>query len=502
MIALPPFDATPTMGTWCPRSCLPISDAAAVSLGEWFLADSPGRSIEKLAAILQDDPPLALWVAVKADRLSSAPPRTIADLAAMLAEHGLAWLQWDAAAADQVTTPVLREEIAARAAVAILLSEVAAELAAAHGEAAREQARFLGLLYDPAQWLSALAIRPPEWLAPQHFDPAAVHAVEEALRSAGVPPAASGVPSSGAGVPPASGCRTDCQSVVFSGTDCQSVLPSDLLARKLAVSPRHLQRGLDLASRWSAAHLAARWLSPLMARLARLAILERSFRQSVEAEKLTALAEFAAGAGHEINNPLAVIAGRAQLLLRDEADPERRRDLALMNTQAMRVNEMIADLRLFATPPDLERQSLDLTLLVRRVIDEMQPLAVAQDTILSLADASSAVPMEADPVQLTVALRSLCQNALEVLGHRGRIEVTLGIEGGEVRIEVADDGPGILPQQRPHIFEPFYSARQAGRGVGMGLSKCWRIVTQHGGRIEVGDRGGCGAVFTIRLPLG
>ena len=148
-----------------------------------------------------------------------------------------------------------------------------------------------------------------------------------------------------------------------------------------------------------------------MARPARLAILERSFRQSVEAEKLTALAEFAAGAGHEINNPLAVIAGRAQLLLRDEADPERRRDLALMNTQAMRVNEMIADLRLFATPPDLERQSLDLTLLVRRVIDEMQPLAVAQDTILSLADASSAVPMEADPVQLTVALRSLCQNA-------------------------------------------------------------------------------------------
>ncbi len=74
-----------------------------------------------------------------------------------------------------------------------------------------------------------------------------------------------------------------------------------------------------------------------MAKLARLSVLERSLCEAVEAEKIAAMAEFAAGAGHEINNPLAVIAGRAQLLLRDEADPERRRDLALMNAQAMRV---------------------------------------------------------------------------------------------------------------------------------------------------------------------
>ncbi len=110
------------------------------------------------------------------------------------------------------------------------------------------------------------------------------------------------------------------------------------------------------------------------------------------------------------------------------------------------------------------------------------------------------VRIEADPVQLTVAIRALCQNALEALGHRGRIEIAVDSDGSEALITVADDGPGISPEQRPHIFEPFYSARQAGRGVGMGLSKCWRIVTQHGGRIEVGTRRGSGAVFTIRLP--
>ncbi len=80
-------------------------------------------------------------------------------------------------------------------------------------------------------------------------------------------------------------------------------------------------------------------------------------------------------------------------------------------------------------------------------------------------------------------------------------EIAVYGNGMEARVTVADDGPGIPAEQRPHIFEPFYSARQAGRGLGMGLSKCWRIVTQHGGRIEVGQRAGSGAVFTICLPL-
>ncbi|MGO9109900.1 MAG: sensor histidine kinase [Thermoguttaceae bacterium] len=457
-----------------------MSDVAAVSLGEWFLADSRGRSNETLAETLRGDPPLALWVALKADCLPSAAPRSVADLAALLAVHGLAWLQWDADPAVAEIDAGSREDVAARVAVAVVASELAAESAALESEAASRQAQLLGLLQDPAHWLSALkrtgsgqsSIRPPKWLAPKHFDPTAVRAVEQAVGSIGV----SSWSSSSAGVQP--------------------VLPGEL-----AVSPAILRRGLDAASRWAAAQRAARWLPPLMAKLARLSVLERSLRETVEAEKIAAMAEFAAGAGHEINNPLAVIAGRAQLLLRDEADPERRRDLAVMNAQAMRVNEMIADLRLFATPPELERQPLDLTALVRGLIDEMQPMAAGQETTVRLAEGSSAVRIEADPVQLIVAMRSLCQNALEALGHGGRIEISVIRDGDEASITVSDDGPGISTQQRQHIFEPFYSARQAGRGLGMGLSKCWRIVTQHGGRIVVGNRAGPGAVFTIRLPL-
>ena len=219
---------------------------------------------------------------------------------------------------------------------------------------------------------------------------------------------------------------------------------------------------------------------------------------------MAALAEFAAGAGHEINNPLAVIAGRAQLLLRDETDPERRRDLAVIYAQAMRVNELIADLRLFAAGPELECRPVDVAALVRETVEAMQTAAAVQETeIISCSAGGTPAPqVTGDPVQLAVALRALCRNALEALGHRGQIEVAVSIANGEVRIEVSDNGPGISPDQRLHIFEPFYSARQAGRGVGMGLSKCWRIVTQHGGRIEVDSRPSSGAVFTICLPLG
>ena len=238
----------------------------------------------------------------------------------------------------------------------------------------------------------------------------------------------------------------------------------------------------------------------MAALLARLKTLENQFREAVEAEKLEAMAEFAAGAGHEINNPLAIIAGRAQLFMRGETDPERRKALALVNSQAMRIYEMIADMMLFARPPRPNLAVVDAA----RIIDEIAlyfgSAAASQETVFIRLGHPGPLEIEADPVQLTVAIRAVCQNSLEALEHGGRVELDLQSSGEDVHISVADDGPGITAEQRPHIFEPFYSARQAGRGLGMGLSKCWRIVTNHGGRIEVESAPGQGTRFVIWLP--
>jgi signal transduction histidine kinase len=234
--------------------------------------------------------------------------------------------------------------------------------------------------------------------------------------------------------------------------------------------------------------------------LSRLATLENKFQEAVEAEKLEAMAEFAAGAGHEINNPLTIIAGRAQLFLRSENDPERRRSLALVNSQAMRIYEMIADMMLFARPPQPSFAMVDVAKIIDEMIADFQAAAVGQETVLSRSGQPGPLEIEADTVQLAVAMRALCQNSLEAIGHGGHMEICLEADLNDVKIRVSDDGPGITPEQRRHIFDPFFSARQAGRGLGLGLSKCWRIVTNHGGRIDVESQPGQGATFVITLP--
>jgi hypothetical protein len=241
-------------------------------------------------------------------------------------------------------------------------------------------------------------------------------------------------------------------------------------------------------------------LPVLAARLARLDQLENRLQQAMETQKLESLAEFAAGAGHEINNPLAIIGGRAQLLLEDETDPERRRELAVVSAQVKRAHEMIADMRLFARPPLPEPETIELVALTDGVVTDLSPQAAERAISISRSGDEGPLEIDADRAQLEVALRALCKNALEAIGHAGHVEIALERVPGHVRIRVCDDGPGILPEDRPHVFDPFYSARQAGRGLGIGLSKCWRIVTNHGGRIEVESEPPRGATFTITLP--
>jgi signal transduction histidine kinase len=228
------------------------------------------------------------------------------------------------------------------------------------------------------------------------------------------------------------------------------------------------------------------------------------FDAHLEREKLAALMELAYGAGHEINNPLANIAARAQTLLADETDPERRRKLEAIHRQAMRAHEMIADLMLFARPPKLEMATIDLRKLVREVVDSLRDLAAERAIDLQCDVGDAPILVQADATQLAVAVAAVVTNAIEAVGSQGQVTATAREWAeGEVRsaeVIVRDNGPGISDTVRQHIFDPFFSGREAGRGLGFGLSKCWRIVTDHGGRIVVNNIEGGGAEFTILLP--
>ena len=433
----------------------------------------PPSELVALSESVAGDPLLGLWTACVANRAGDDfRPASVGDLAGWLAAHAHEFLRWQPPEQAMAGLPASDADAWAECvAGAVQVADVAAQLAATRGEAVAQRSYLLGLLHDAGAWLNRGAGVPldsasvlPAWL--RATDPVSAEAAENVARA----------------------------WCMMRGANCG---PADAeidveAARRRAVESRQ---------RWLApAGGAAGWLPQLAAKIGRLAALETQFQQTLEAEKLASLAEFAAGAGHEINNPLAVISGRAQLFLRDETDPERRRALAMINTQAMRIYEMIADLRLFARPPQIEPQTVDLVQLADRVIGEMAPAAAGQRTVLRRTGQSEPVEVAADATQLTVALRAMCDNALEALGSEGHVEISVcrTAEGAEIR--VADDGPGIAPAHRRHLFDPFFSGWQAGRGLGLGLSKCWRIVTNHGGRIDVESSPGRGAVFTIWLP--
>lgn len=223
----------------------------------------------------------------------------------------------------------------------------------------------------------------------------------------------------------------------------------------------------------------------------------------LDTARLKALAEFAAGAGHEINNPVATIAGRASLLLPGETDPERRLALATIGGQALRIRDMIGDLMLFARPPQPDPEYLNLSESVESVLAHIQPDLDPTGCEID-RNLEPDVPVWADPTQLSVVISNLVHNALEALGEDGRLAIgTQTAQENEHEwavLTVSDNGPGLSETDRVHLFDPFYSGRQAGRGLGFGLPKCWRIVTGHGGRIEVQSAPDSGVTFRVLWP--
>ncbi len=164
---------------------------------------------------------------------------------------------------------------------------------------------------------------------------------------------------------------------------------------------------------------------------------------------------------------------------------------------------------LFAKPPALVRETIDLVDLLRQVVQRLQQEA-GPELVCRWHSEQPVCRMEADPVQLAVALRAIGQNAIEVMEAGGTLQFRLGPLPTEphetlpvpwVEVVIEDTGPGLSAEQRQHLFDPFYSGREAGRGLGLGLSKAWRIVQLHQGRIEVLQHEGPGATFRLCLPV-
>jgi PAS domain S-box-containing protein len=263
--------------------------------------------------------------------------------------------------------------------------------------------------------------------------------------------------------------------------------------------PSHLRVLEAAGAHFAAAIRAKRLLDDLRRSYADLA---RAQEQLVRRERLAALGELAAIVAHEIRNPLGAVfnaVGAIRQQAHAAADDRLTTLLAILEEEATRMNDIVGDLLDFARPVSAALRPEQIEPIVTEAVDAaaheaLGPLEVERDIDENLP----AVPV--DGRLLRQAILNIALNAVQALGTRGgRVTLRLKRDEGAVRIEIADTGPGISGEHQARVFEPFFTTRASGTGLGLTVVK--RIVDVHHGEAALRTSPGAGATFVIRLPV-
>jgi PAS domain S-box-containing protein len=249
-------------------------------------------------------------------------------------------------------------------------------------------------------------------------------------------------------------------------------------------------------------HYRAVWRDVTERKRAEAALRERE-AQLRQASKLAAVGQLAAGVAHEVNNPLAVIMGQAELLAQTSPDPNVSGRVRKILAHADRAARIIQELQNFARPKPPKQTVFGLPEIVHRVVDLRRHTLEVSGIGVHVEIPPGLPPVQGDPGQLEQVVLNLLLNAEQAVASRNdQKAITIRLAGGNdrVRLTVADTGPGIPPDVLPRIFEPFFTTKPVGQGTGLGLSICYSIVEAHKGRIWVEGSPGHGATFIIELP--
>ncbi|MGH7392882.1 MAG: GAF domain-containing protein, partial [Candidatus Rokuibacteriota bacterium] len=236
---------------------------------------------------------------------------------------------------------------------------------------------------------------------------------------------------------------------------------------------------------------------------------KRIERQMVLTERLTTAGRMAAGVAHELNNPLATIAGCAEALLaRTREAPHAgaremddfRHYLGLIEEEAYRCKDITGSLLHFVREPDSRRTPTDLHALVAKTVE----LLAHQKRFAGrrvVTEPSPDLPrVTVNEGQLRQVFLGIAANALEAMDADGVLTIRTRRLRDEVEVEFEDAGPGIPDEILSKVFDPFFTTKPPGQGTGLGLAIAQGIVTDHGGRIDVTSRVGKGAIFRVALP--
>ena len=229
--------------------------------------------------------------------------------------------------------------------------------------------------------------------------------------------------------------------------------------------------------------------------------LQRLQAQLVHSEKLVSLGQLAAGAAHEINNPLTAILGYSDLLADDQNLSERTRATAgKIRDQARRTKNLVQNLLSFARQVPPERTLLDINAVVTNAV-QLRALDLHNGGSRIEQRLESVLPgVRGDSNQLMQVFFNIINNALDAMAEQGGGVLTIKTQRDRANVVVlfSDTGPGIREQHR--VFDPFYTTKPVGKGTGLGLSICYGIVQEHGGNIRCYNGQSSGAVFRVELP--
>jgi len=270
----------------------------------------------------------------------------------------------------------------------------------------------------------------------------------------------------------------------------------DTMMRRIELTTADLRR--TLAEKQELVERVERFNEELAAQVAATrAELEEVQDELLRKERLSVLGELTAGLAHEIRNPLQIIRGTAELARR--SSPDERGALDDVIEEVTRLELLVRELLAYARPVELHREPVALRGLAEQAAEELE--RVSRYAAIELAIPPE-LEVDADETLLRRVLVNLLSNAIEALHDGGGTVRVMGarLPDGGVELIVEDDGVGIAPEDRERIFEPFFSRKEAGVGMGLPISR--RIVEQHGGSLELPPRPGGGTRVRLVLPAG
>ena len=227
-------------------------------------------------------------------------------------------------------------------------------------------------------------------------------------------------------------------------------------------------------------------------------------RQLQQADKLASLGQISTGLAHEINNPLGVMLGYTQLLLRDNTPGTQiYDDLKTIEKHARNCKTVVEDLLKFARGTRTTKSSIDVNSCIAEVISLLGHQFELDNITVDTRLDGSLPTLIADGEKLKQVFMNLLMNAKQAISGEGLIQVgtRLDSSGRNLIVSISDNGCGIPARQIDRIFDPFFTTKPVGEGTGLGLSVSYGIIQDHDGRIEVDSRPGMGSTFTLVLPV-